>query len=451
MNSTDTILQTPAANREPTAFGKYQVQYKIGQGAMGAVYKAYDPSIDRMVAVKTISPGVLLSDSTGEFKERFLREIRATGKINHPNIISVFDSGELDGNPFFVMEYVEGKELKDYLIDNSSVSLEHAIRIFCQILDALSYSHEAGIVHRDIKPSNIFIDVNGNVKIADFGVARQSNSNLTQTGSIIGTPGYMSPEQCQGKDVDYRSDLFSAAVVFYEMITGEKCFGGTSAHIVMHRILNNSPEKPSILNICIPEHIDRAVLKALSKNPSDRYPSALEFKAAIESSSSARYNVAQKTRTGKYLVASVAIIAVIAAIVVVTALMVIDNAEKSDLVNMKDEEVTQWQQSTIKPVPLSDQNKILRLLKVGKAHTLVGRYVVPQGSNAYSTYKLILDIDPGNVAAHEGMRQVKDGLLKQIESWVEEGNTERAKDNITAAIDLYPEESQFREMLGALD
>jgi len=428
MDSTDTVLKPPTESHEPKAFGKYQVQYKIGQGAMGAVYKAYDPSIDRMVAIKTISPGVVLTDDTGEFKERFLREVRATGKINHPNIISVFDSGELDGSPFFVMEYVEGKELKDYLVDNASMNLEDATGIFCQILDALSYSHECEIIHRDIKPSNIFIDLNGNAKVADFGVAKHSSSNLTQTGSIIGTPAYMSPEQCQGKEVDHRSDLFSAAVMFYEMITGEKCFGGSSVHIVMHRIINNLPEKPSILNINIPEHIDNAVLKALSKNPADRYQSAQAFKAAIEGVPGVKYTLSPKKSTNKFALISIGVLSF--TIIAIAGLMVIDNAEKSELFDT--EQVTQWQQSSIKPVSLSEQNKITRLLKVGRAHTLVGRYVAPQGSNAYATYELILDMDPGNVQALKGMRQVKEGLLEQIESWIAQGDTALAKRIISA-------------------
>ncbi len=453
MNCTDTVLRAPTQNREPEAFGKYQVQYKLGQGAMGAVYKAYDPSIDRMVAIKTISKEISLTDETGEFKERFLREVRATGKINHPNIISIFDSGELDGTPFFVMEYVEGKELKDHLVENASMSLGQATRIFCQILDALSYSHKCEIVHRDIKPSNIFIDVNGNVKIADFGIARQSNSNLTQTGSIIGTPSYMSPEQCQGKEVDHRSDLFSAAVMFYEMITGEKCFGGSSTHIVMHRILNNAPEKPSILNVNIPENIDRAVLKALSKSPADRFSSALEFKEAIEGTSDVSYVVGagesgkRKSATRIAIISGV-VVSVIAA-VAITSYLIIDKASESSLVNTQ--ELTQWKQADVKVAPLSDQNKIQRLLKVAKAHKLVGRYIMPEGSNAYATYQLVLEMDPGNTVAQEGMQQVKEGLLEQIESLVEQGETALAKGNIEAAIALYPNEGQFKDMQVALN
>ncbi|VAW70432.1 Serine/threonine protein kinase PrkC, regulator of stationary phase [hydrothermal vent metagenome] len=446
MNGTDTVIQHPTKDRHPSVFGKYQVQYKIGQGAMGAVYKAYDPSIDRIVAIKTISPGILLTDDSGEFKERFLREVRATGKINHPNIISVYDSGELDGNPFFVMEYVEGKELKEFLADNSTVSLEYAKKIICQILDALSYSHDCDIVHRDIKPSNIFIDVKGNVKIADFGIAKQSNSNLTQTGSIIGTPSYMSPEQCQGKAVDHRSDLFSAAVVFYEMLTGEKCFNGSSGHVIMHRILTHTPEKPSILNVNVPEVIDNIILKAISKNPSDRYSGALDFKRAIEKSKSVSNYEPQKKHSIK--LALLLVSAVVATVIAAYALFDKHNQE-SHL--DRSENTMEWNQATVEPVALSEQNKITRLLKVAKAHRLVGRIIEPQGSNAYATYRLILSINPDNVQAIDGLEQVKQQLFEQTKLLLEQGKKEQAKSSIDTALLLFPADAQYLELLKVVD
>ncbi len=445
MNSTDTVIKHPVKDRHPAVFGKYQVQYKIGQGAMGAVYKAYDPSIDRIVAIKTISPGILLTDDSGEFKERFLREVRATGKINHPNIISVYDSGELDGNPFFVMEYVDGKELKEFLADNSTVSLEYAKKIICQMLDALSYSHECDIVHRDIKPSNIFIDVNGNVKIADFGIAKQSNSNLTQTGSIIGTPSYMSPEQCQGKSVDHRSDLFSVAVVFYEMLTGEKCFNGSSGHVIMHRILTHTPEKPSILNVNIPKIIDDIILKAIAKNPAERYPSALDFKKVIENSGFVRNNSAAPANNFiKYSILLLVTIAVTA----MSAYVLFEKHNEVEHLN-KSENTMEWNAAAVEPIALSDQSKVTRLLKVAKAHRLVGRIIDPQGSNAYATYKLILSINPDNTEAIDGLEKIRKRLLEDIKLLLKKDKKEQAKSRLETALALFPGDQQYNAILNA--
>ncbi len=451
MSETDTVIKSPEKNRHPATFGKYQVLYKIGQGAMGAVFKAYDPSIDRVVAIKTISSNVLLIDETGEFKERFLREVRATGKINHPNIISIFDSGELDNTPFFVMEYVDGKELKDFIANGASVSIEHAKKIICQILDALYYSHNCGIVHRDIKPSNIFIDVNGNVKIADFGIAKQSNSELTQTGSIIGTPSYMSPEQCQGQEIDHRSDLFSVAAVFYEMLTGEKCFNGSSTHTVMHRIISSTPDKPSVLNIQVPESIDRIMLKAISKKPIDRYQSALEFKKAIENTESFENNLVLKKHIIKYTALSIIVISAVALIVFFNA-STIDNEKISE----KNPEAKSISTPSVfnKPITeadLSETNKVTRLLKVARAHKLVGRLVVPQGSNAYDTYKLILSIDPENIKAMQGLQEVNDLFYQQLNLWLEQGEPEKVRVEIKTALLLFPDDERYKELLVKLD
>jgi len=393
MNSTDTVVRPLQVELEPTHFGKYVVQEMIGKGAMGSVYKAYDPSIERYVAIKTISPDIILTDETGEFKARFLREVRAIGKINHTHIISIFDSGELNGNPFFVMEYVEGKELKEHLIDGSSLSVADSHRLISQILNALSYSHDCGIVHRDIKPSNLFIDNEYQVKIADFGIAKHINSDFTQHGSIIGTPRYMSPEQCQGKHVDHRSDLFSTAVVFYEMLTGEKCFTGSSSHTIMHKTISSTPEKPSKLNIHIPESLDYVILKALSKNPNDRYQTAKDFKEAINQALSPkndRENIEKNNRFIKYTIFSIISAGLLGLIYLVSQ----QNLNWENITSIISPKITKYEKNITSHTDLTRVNKISRLLKVANAHKLVGRYIAPQGSNAYATYQLILSIDP---------------------------------------------------------
>ncbi len=437
MNSTDTIIKPLIGDTQPTSFGKYIVQEKIGEGAMGSVFKAYDPSIDRIVAIKTISPAILSADISGEFKARFLREIRAIGKNNHTNIISIFDNGELNGNPFFVMEYVEGKELKELLKNGSTLSLNNNNKIISQILDALSYSHECGIVHRDIKPSNLFIDTEGNVKIADFGIAKQTNSDLTQHGSIIGTPSYMSPEQCQGKQVDHRSDIFSTAVVFYEMLTGEKCFSGASSHTIMHKTISSTPEKPSKLNIHIPKSLDNVVLKALSKSPNDRYQTANEFKVAIQNA----LNKKPHTTNSKFIYISLIFIGALMLGLIITL-----NHDKFDELThnvFNSIESPKNQSGDITHVKLSEKNKITRLLKVANAHKLVGRLVAPQGSNAYATYKIILSIDPSNTDAKQGLENINNLIFEQIKTWISHDNFKNAKSDIELALSLFPDDIRF--------
>ncbi len=439
MNSTDTVINPLGGVPQPTNFGKYIVQEKIGEGAMGSVFKAYDPSIDRIVAIKTISPSILSADISGEFKARFLREIRAIGKNNHTNIISIFDNGELNGNPFFVMEYVEGKELKELLKNGSTLSMDNSNKLISQILDALSYSHECGIVHRDIKPSNLFINIEGNVKIADFGIAKQTNSDLTQLGSIIGTPSYMSPEQCQGKQVDHRSDLFSTAVVFYEMLTGEKCFPGSSSHTIMHKTISSTPEKPSKLNLHIPKSLDHVILKALSKSPNDRYQTANEFKDAIQNALSKKAYTTNKKRFYTY------VFLIFAGALILGSIIAFSNNKFDGLTHyiFGLMESTHMQADDITHVKLSKQNKITRLLKVANAHKLVGRIVAPQGSNAYATYKIILSIDPNNIDAKKGLQQVNNLLFKQIKTWISQDNIENAKTDIDVALGLFPDDDRF--------
>lgn len=448
MNYTEsTVIRPLTGVQQPTHFGKYIVQDKIGEGAMGSVYKAYDPSIERIVAIKTISAGILLTDETGEFKERFLREVKAIGKINHSNIISIFDSGELEGNPFFVMEYVNGKELKEYLSNGSSISINNTHRLISQVLDALSYSHDCGIVHRDIKPSNIFIDNEGNVKVADFGIAKHSNSELTQCGSIMGTPSYMSPEQCQGKHVDHRSDIFSTAVVLYEMLTGEKCFTGSSSHTIMHKTISSTPEKPSKLNLHIPKALDRIILKALSKKPNDRFQTAIEFKDAINKVLDKKQCITKSNNFIKYTSLSIISSALFGLVFIVSN----QNIDWKNITFTNIIKPSQDKQAAITQNDLTKSNKILRLLKVAKAHKLVGRYVAPQGSNAYATYKLILNMDPNNLDAKQGLQQVSDLLLNQIKSWVSKGNIDNATNEIKNALALFPNDRKYLKLLKVLN
>src|SRR6185295_3259383 len=237
---------------------------------MGVVYEAFDPSIERTVALKTIRRDQLESVEAGDAISRFQREAKAAGRLNHPNIVSIYDFGEDNSTTFIAMEFVHGRELKSYFEKNERFPIAEIVRIMGQLLDALEYSHNYGVVHRDIKPANIIIQPNGQVKVADFGIARIESSQYTQAGTVLGTPAYMSPEQFMGQTVDRRSDIFSAGVILYQFLTGERPFSGT-ATTIMHKVLSVDPPLPSMLNVQVPKPFDSVIAKAMAKRPDDRF------------------------------------------------------------------------------------------------------------------------------------------------------------------------------------
>ncbi len=211
---------------EISSLGKYEIRREIGRGAMGVVYEGYDPFIKRVVALKTIRADQLSGEDSENVIARFRREAQAAGRLSHPNIVSIYDFGEEAGAWFIAMEFVKGRELKECFEANERFTTASIVKIMSQILEALDYSHRQGVIHRDIKPANIFMLPDGSVKVADFGIAHIEASNLTQVGAVMGTPAYMSPEQILGLPVDGRSDLFSAGVILYQFLTGERPFSG---------------------------------------------------------------------------------------------------------------------------------------------------------------------------------------------------------------------------------
>src|SRR5215470_4342162 len=259
-----------------SSLGKYEIRREIGRGAMGVVYEGYDPAIKRIVALKTIRADQLVGEQADSIVARFRREAQAAGRLNHPNIVSIYDLGEDNGVWFIAMEFVQGRELKACFEANERFKTTDIVRIMSQILGALDYSHRQGVVHRDVKPANIFLLPDGSVKVADFGIAHIESSNLTQVGTVMGTPSYMSPEQIMGLPVDGRSDLFSAGVILYQFLTGERPFAG-SATATMHKVLKEDPLPPSTLNVQAPPGMDAIVRKALAKRSDERYQTAEEF------------------------------------------------------------------------------------------------------------------------------------------------------------------------------
>jgi beta-lactam-binding protein with PASTA domain/predicted Ser/Thr protein kinase len=259
---------------EEVVGGRYRVVRKLGGGGMADVYLCEDLTLGRHVAVKVLLQRYL-SDPT--FVERFRREAKAAAGLNQQNLVSIYDWGELDGTYYIVMEYVEGETLKDLIRRRERLSGNEAVNITMQLLAAVDFAHRSGIVHRDIKPQNVMIDRDGTCKVMDFGIARAGDSGMTEAGSILGTAQYLAPEQAKGYPVDERSDLYSVGVVLYEMLTGTVPFKGDSAVTVALKHVNEVPREPAELVPGLPYSLNQIVLKAMAKDPVDRYQSAAEF------------------------------------------------------------------------------------------------------------------------------------------------------------------------------
>lgn len=266
----------------PDRLGKYEVTEVLGKGAMGVVYKAFDPNIRRTVALKTIRKELIDDDDrAATMLARFKNEAQAAGRLSHPGIVAVYEYGEERDLAYIAMEYVQGNPLREYFNRGTRFEDRDAVSIMAQLLDALAYAHEQGVYHRDVKPANLIVMTNGRLKVADFGIARIDSSNLTQIGAIMGTPGYMAPEQYAGADVDWRADVFSAGVVFYQLLTGVKPFAG-SAESIAYKVCYETPPTPSEVD---PERIqakyDAVVMRAMAKKAEARFPTAQSFRTAV--------------------------------------------------------------------------------------------------------------------------------------------------------------------------
>jgi serine/threonine-protein kinase len=263
--------------------GRYKILGELGRGAMGVVYKAEDPNLDRIVALKTI---VIEADAEGrkEYERRFFLEAKAAGKLNHPNIVTVYDFGEEEGVAYLAMELVEGNDLRLRLKESAGQGLPamDAVDVAQQVAEGLGYAHERGIVHRDIKPGNIMLQPRGQAKIMDFGLARMRVADhKTSTGMVLGTPKYMSPEQVAGQPVDQRSDVFSLGIVLHEMLTGTRLFAGEDTPQIMHNVVHVEHEPPTRIKPELPAMLDFVVARALKKDPALRYQDAFELSADL--------------------------------------------------------------------------------------------------------------------------------------------------------------------------
>src|SRR5579863_1098556 len=272
-------METPETKR----FGRYEIVGELGRGAMGVVYKARDPQIDRVVAIKTVSLWGQEPEEEAEFRMRFMNEAQAAGRLHHSGIVSIFDLGESPENhdPYIVLEYVSGESLSRILAREKKLTLGRALKLAEEIADALDYAHAQGVIHRDIKPANILVTQEGRAKIADFGIAKLNLAHFTLPGRVLGTPAYMAPEQLSGEGCDGRSDLFSLGVILYVMVTGHSPFQGNSATTVCYKVLNREPLAASALDLDLPRALDAVISRAMAKDPNFRYQRGSEFAADL--------------------------------------------------------------------------------------------------------------------------------------------------------------------------
>jgi len=268
--------------------GRYDLIRVLGKGAMGLVYEERDPNLDRRVAIKTIKVENLSDEAAAEYEVRFRTEARSAARLQHPNIVSVYDSDRDGDIAFLVMEFVQGDDLKHHLDKGEVYTLKQTLSIMADLLSALDYAHQEKIVHRDIKPANLLVQASGSIKLADFGVARiQDSGDATRTqGSIVGTLKYMSPEQLEGRPIDARADLFAAGVVLYQLLTSQRPFDGDTDFAVIQKIVNHTPAAATFYNPKLPPAIDAVVAKALAKSRDMRYATALDFSTALQAACS---------------------------------------------------------------------------------------------------------------------------------------------------------------------
>ncbi|MEO8024404.1 protein kinase [Polaromonas sp.] len=263
--------------------GRYDIIRVLGKGAMGLVYEARDPNLDRRVAIKTIKVENLSEEAAAEYEARFRTEARSAARLQHPNIVSVYDSDRHGDMAFLVMEFIQGEDLKHHLDAGRRYSLEQSLGMVRDLLSALDYAHRQSIVHRDVKPANLLIEADGRVKLTDFGVARiQDSGEATRTqGSMVGTLKYMSPEQVQGVPIDARADLFAVGVVLYQLLTGKRPFDGDTDFAIIQQIVGHVPAAPSTFNTLLPQSIDAVMARALAKKRDARFATAQEFSQAL--------------------------------------------------------------------------------------------------------------------------------------------------------------------------
>ena len=272
-----------------TALGRYRIDRELGRGAMGVVYLARDPKINRQLAIKAIALAAEFGETeVAGARERFFREAEMAGRLNHPNIVVIYDAGEDKGLAYIVMEYLRGGHLSDHTNSSRLLPAATVLDILARVADALNFAHRQNVIHRDIKPANIMYDADTNaLKITDFGIARLTDGGSTKTGIVLGTPSFMSPEQLEGRRLDGRSDLFALGVALYQLTCGQLPFRADSMTALMYKIANDPHTPLKSIRPDLPPAVDRIVNRALAKNPDDRFQTGAEMALALRAAQNA--------------------------------------------------------------------------------------------------------------------------------------------------------------------
>jgi eukaryotic-like serine/threonine-protein kinase len=281
-----TVPVSDSGNRQGvplTALGRYRIERELGRGAMGVVYLARDPKINRTLAIKAIALAAEFSETDlAGARERFFREAEMAGRLNHPNIVVIYDAGEDQGLAYIVMEYLRGVHLSDYSRAGKMLPTVTVLDIAARVADGLQFAHRQNVIHRDIKPANIMFDADNNaLKITDFGIARLTDGGSTKTGIVLGTPSFMSPEQLEGRGLDGRSDLFALGVMLFQLLCGQLPFRADSMTALMYKIANQPHTPLTTIRPDLPAAIDHVVNRALAKNPDERFQTAAEMAIAL--------------------------------------------------------------------------------------------------------------------------------------------------------------------------
>ncbi len=465
--------------------GRYRIEHKLGEGGMGAVYKATQLSTDKAVAIKVVSDRLTENPAT---VRRFQREVRLQTKLSHPNIVSVIDfSKSPTGQYYFVMEYVEGHSLRNLVLNEGKVSLRNFRILAPQICDGLEYAHHKGIIHRDLKGDNIIVATVGHqrvVKILDFGLAKaiqydeatNNESELTLRGRVLGTPAYMSPEQAKGETdkIDYRTDIYSLGVIFYQMLSGQLPFRSDTPWGFMHKHIAESPPPLITDNRYIPEKLNAIIMKCLEKDQENRFSSALEIKLQLEQEAAEAKNGATMEASASYYdslknaktiggVPKVAVISIAAVVLIVSGAIIWgltgNNTERhSTQVATTPKAAAQARTEARKPEatpakPKPDQSskvadrkneEVNLLLSEAREDLSANRLTAPEGKNALEKYKAALVLDPGSDEAKKGMENIMDRYLKMADKAIGEGNFDEAGEYIEKAESVLPDAGQVK-------
>jgi serine/threonine protein kinase len=382
----------------PRKFGKYEIVEELGRGAMGVVYKARDPLIGRMVALKTVMPG-LLSDQ--DLLKRFYREAQSAGRLQHPNIVIIHDLGESDGLPYIAMELVEGESLQKIIARKVALPLATKLTILVQICRALGYAHQHGIVHRDVKPANILVKPDGTIKVVDFGIVHLADTGMTSSGMILGTVSYMAPEQLRGEAVDARSDIFAVGAVMYELLSYRKAFDGANITAIMFKIASGEPTPLPQVVPGIPHALDEAVRRCLRKDREDRFQSLEDLVFELEPLARAaqREVVDSLVEQGRGLLKQQDFVG--AEEVLRSALELDSSDERAKGLMLK----VQAELKHLRGTP-----RIKECLKEGRSWLEQGKYL-----EASQAFEEILRLNSHHGQAHELLRQAREALAKADE------------------------------------